>query len=279
MKTVYWGSVALLFTWLFVAASSLIPIDQFDTALRLLASHYVSQGLILYKDIGIVYPPGMAWMFGLLIPFGSIAQYNALSATAFLIISLVVCRFWGKVVKQNTVSMAFLFLALATFVRYIPSEPFSLLLTVLLCVVHMYYLEHQQSKALLVSLGLTSAALAFFRWDTGLLYIFVMGGVAIFQSVLSRTLKKDMYISLLAIFAGYLMAISLLFFVFSGQNIVDQVYNFIITIPTQVILPFRRLPLPGFQPPRLLNAMIYVAGFVYLIELSKVSCWFSPLFF
>ncbi|HKY74202.1 MAG TPA: hypothetical protein VJ246_02745 [Patescibacteria group bacterium] len=257
---------------------SSFTIGQFDEPLRILTHRYVTQGLELYKDVGVVYPPGPAWLIGWAIPFYSMFQRNLIFTTGTTVLLLFIILQIKQVLRcvWTDVRLSFFLLIAVLYLTFVPGEPFSWTLLALLSVVYVKYI-FKNSAIDVPQLFMIGFAIPFFRWDHALLF-FIVQAVGIISLLLisivrdEKDLRPDRASQVLApAFIGYVVGIITIAAAFFFNGSVKEAYEFIIHIPSNVIMEYRKLPLPHITAPRILNAMLYISLAVWTM-VSLVSC-------
>lgn len=253
--------------WFARGVFSTIPMNQFDGALRLIAENAVRQGWTLYRDISIVYPPGYALFFGLFSP--ELKQ----GVAAFLLLFLAcVCVYALKKMFHCSLydwRISFFLLISALWYQQIPGDTFAVPFVITIIILMKWGINRIRANSF-VFIVLISAVLVFCRWDFPILVFFLSGGVAMYELFFLK--KSVMLHVLLPLGVGTALGFGGLVLCAISQQTVPQAFESIFTIPAQVILPFRSLPLPvPWHAPRMFNTLLYVscAIWVMLVFIQK----------
>ncbi len=249
------AAAAFLLIHVFFALTGSYRFNQFDGALRLLPHIYISQGLTPYQDFAVVYPPGQFLLLGEVLPYLGVVSRTLLFGSLLIVffgmaLTLIrALRSTKHTMGWKTFAFTSLCLSWCVVAFMMPADIFSpmlFLLTVLFLFAHAKDVYRQ--SGVLFSLFVCGLIAVFFRWDwpvfLGLLQfglLVVLGTTALFlpawkpQAI--STLKSTLAFAG-GVTAG-LLALSLYFAITSSLS---QGWEMIFTLPTQVILQGRRLP-------------------------------------
>lgn len=237
--------------------------NEFDIALRLISHAYASQGLLPYKDFGVVYPPGLFALMGILFPTSTLVVRNAIFALIYLVIMWGIALQYQALIgsKKNSNLPLTLFLFIVTILTSwsYGREIFSVPLILLVIATSVASLAKKTMPRFPHWIIFFSAAASvWFRWDWMLflvmIFCFIFGLLYVAKS-LSSTYTK-LFSSLVG---GYLFGTLLLVLFLITHGIFHDGYRFVVEIPTVVIREYRSLPFPHFQHPGDISASFAVS--------------------
>ncbi len=252
----FYAVYAFLTNWTFYAFSR-FRIFIFDSTLRLLPHFYIKSGLIPYKDFGIVYPPGLFLLIGKLVPFVSIEQRNLILAIITLCLTIISCVFLYALNPKNRLNVFIiaLFIFINTFLleELIWSETLSRLFITLLLFFWLLYVRRQNRLYLFLSL-IMPTAIIFLRWTSiiGIVGIQIAGlatisVIALFKKHPLPNLIRRHWVFIIFEVIGTLVGFGLLFAYLMSIGALREGIDFIFNIPLNVILEYRKLPLPSLN--------------------------------
>lgn len=259
---VYWFGRGLLST---------IPINQFDGVLRIIADNAVRNNFSLYKDVMIVYPPGYALLFGKVLEFIS-SEYRQTIASMLIFLLVILSTYCLKKSLQTSFfdSRISLFLLISSlWYQQIPGDAFSLPLVIILIILMNRGLKQFQSYTWYLIM-LFTGLLTFFRWDFPLLLIIILGGLSLYEWFAYKSMRM-MRVTIPLVVGFFIGVLGVVMYVFTPEGIVRGIEG-MITIPTQVILPYRSLPLPiPWHAPKILNTLLYAGIFIWICSALVIS--------
>lgn len=275
MTTRLWKSITHFFqgasaaagtVWIFFALTGAFQSNSFDGALRLLAHHYTQKGLLAYQDFGVVYPPGQFWLIGGLLPFHG-AWLRMILLTIFVLLAFV---FWWRTTRHSSSvgvpGSSFLFFAIPPIFTLLSNDPLSLPLLGTLVVLEYRFL-HQPTRQNALATFLLSSIILLFRWDWPIFFfclqilLLLISSSILFALQLHKPwipLLKRWAIFLGILFLGSTLSITLTLLHFWHKGALSALIEFIFTIPVQVILEYRKLPI--VLEPRIWKSSALLTG-------------------
>ncbi|MCX6731171.1 MAG: hypothetical protein NTZ55_04965 [Candidatus Roizmanbacteria bacterium] len=242
--------------WVLFAVSN-FEVNEFAGALRMLPHFYYKLGLTPYNQFGIVYPPGLFLIVGKLIPFASIFQRNLIFSIIELIFVGLNCFLISKLAKTKAqkITIVSLFLLISVIIiGNVWSDPFSYqLLTTLILLNLLFLSSNKQSLRIPIASAFLADLSVFFRWDLITIYAGMTSALYLAYILYTTIFKKRniqdrigfwrvIFFELMGLGVGFLCLAGYLYSIHALRTGID----FIFRIPTLVILPYRKLPLPPF---------------------------------
>jgi hypothetical protein len=268
----YFGWLFLLRVWIgqFLGEMKFNP---FDGALRLIAESTLRYGGKLYKDVLIVYPPGLAFFFSQL-PDSitltaryavGIGLYALLSAMLISLLQVFQIQFnrWFLLVAWGIATIGLLF---------VQGDFFSLSLTLIsIFILHVLRIQKGETRKLRFLLLGTIALSVWFRWDWPLLLLLLQIGTVIYMYVFEKDRKKLSVVEIRilgSLLAGFLLGALMVLGNAVSHGLLNETWEAAVTIPN-LILPYRSLPppIPFVDTPRLLSLTLYAACGVWSLLL------------
>jgi len=281
---IYISGLILLYHLILLAIGS-YDMGFFDGPLRVLSKIYMTNGLIPYKDFGVVYPPGMFILFGKLIPYKSIIQTNIVLSFFYFALIVLTTRLLYKPARPSkfnyfNTSVFLLFNALVIRI-FGASDTLSYLIPMIAVILIISYLIHKPRQSYLYGLIPLFAISVWFRWDWMLYLIIIQWLVLITALLFARflpskisTLNKHKIIKRQLILVtsstvGYVLGATSLYLYLNHLGVLKEAIDFIIYKPIMLTKTYRSLPLPLPEFPIFLDFIIY-SNILFLVLLIGV---------
>jgi hypothetical protein len=262
--------------WTYYAFSD-FPLASFDGALRILPHYYMGEGLIPYKDFGVLYPPGLFLLIGKIIPFASIFQRNLI--LEILELALLVTS-WILLYKipfklKRTILPATFVIMLETIMldEFLFSELFSrtLICVLILMLVHVM----KGKKAPFFFAILISSLVVWFRWSSIVLLVITqlitIAGLSLYsyfkKSHIEDGLKRVWKFIAFEVI-GVILGLASLFIYLITIGAFHQGIDFIFNIPAQVIFEYRTISLFHFDNGTII--LFFVTFIAFAINILSI---------
>ena len=267
-------------------AISNFNVDVFDGSLRLIAHQYTKLGEIPYRDFGVVYPPGYFIILGKIIAFNAIYLKGFVQSFLLIIYLIVIVNGIKSLSKNYSLSYPILFITVSIIIFIFNyGDPLSILYILVVTVLSLNYINTGR-KNLLKILFVFSFTNVWFRWDWPItiitlycIVLFVLTGLEKRKilTINKKSLRKFGH-AILTTSMGAFSGFALMGFYLWNQGVLKNAIDFFVVIPTKVIGPYRRLPIPAFKIRPLINLLPYIAlsllfviSFLSLLELRKTK--------
>lgn len=257
--------------------------NEFDGALRLLAHTGAQQQWRLYADLGIVYPPGLAWFTAFFAPQNLWQRHLLLSGTVLLFL-LCCFEYWRlirlhlKLPQWRTTLFA---LGILSWPQFFGSDPLIMPMLTLLFLAVFYAFLAKSMLSLAIS-ALLAFFIVFLRWDwpiifaSGWLFFALCGLFGLSWSRASHDdvvwLWRAAVLLFLSMTGGLAMLTATIFF--SGVS-PSTLWEWLVALPILVIGPYRQLaPVLTFRiwQPEALNVVSLVVVGMHSSMLLYQAC-------
>ncbi len=288
IKTFYVCSIVIFVYTVILFFIGSYEIDYFDGALRILSRVYISKGYVPYKDFSVVYPPGMFFIFGKIIPYYSNMQLNIYIGLFYILFFLLTSYITWKIRSENNtklISLAIITLYFSFVIRIFGhSDAISLIFPAIAVIIYIYNPTIPNKYVNFINMFIFSISV-WFRWEwMFMLLIFevVIVFISIFineykiikfnsesYSVNQSSMTKFTISSALGYFTGWF----LLIYYFNTNNVTERALDFIINIPISLTGSYRDLPLPIPKHPFRPESILYFS-LIFIIILSLKSFFY-----
>lgn len=258
-------SICFFVYFFFLLATSSLPMNEFDGALRLLSQYYTSSGLIPYKDFGVVYPPGYFLLLGKIIPYVSIFQRNMIFTAIYGIIYFYFIRAFVETLggqkdenyRNLKLSIFLISLTLVTNLFFYYD-----LLSILILPIFLYIIYLYDKNKIPLFIYIIFTIIPFIRWDFAVIVLAISIASFIFEHYITKKYNSSRkFLKIITcILLGFLLLILYLF----KKKIAYPAFDFIVNIPAIVLKPYRYLPIPQFKIRPFENMMFYTTSILFL---------------
>lgn len=240
--------MVFLFHWQ-VYALSRYPMDGYDQAMRFISRAYVVAGFIPYRNFGIQYPPGF-FLLAHVIPFQTVNQQNLAIYSLFLLIVIaaaLLMRWFRTSPERYMIAVSAFLLLLVPLL--LGENTGDLLVGITILTVFFALRFDAPGKRAFLALFLLPIVSVQWRWDrvVTLLCIEFLLAAPFIVWFLRRRKKRELW-HLLHILgcqaAGLAVGLGSLAVYFSTYGGLRNSWEFIYTMPVNIIYAYRDLPIP-----------------------------------
>jgi hypothetical protein len=240
------------------AALSNVPIEIFDSALRILPHFYAAQGLAIYRDFNIVYPPGIYFLYYPLRNYPLEVSNFVLSCLVLglhlLTIRAVAGNIRGRITKILAAAFLLVLLGCGYYKFYTDMLVGALTYAAMAWTLRGLCAPRKLSKIFLLLNSAAYAAIFILRWDRA---VALFGMQILFLALIEILARKNLASPLLLSKTRRLIAAQTAGIFFASASIATWLYlsgtlsaglDMMFNIPLRVIGPYRKLPLKLLEP-------------------------------
>lgn len=250
----------------------------FDGPLRVLSKIYMSNGLIPYKDFGVVYPPGMFVLLGKLIPYKSIIQTNIILSFIYLVLIGLAAWLLSRSARPSKFNYFYtsVFLLFNAFIVRIfgASDALSYLMPMMAVILITNYLIRKPKQGYLYGLIPLFAISVWFRWDW-MLYLIIIQWLGLLSSKIftlnNRKIIKRQLILAASSTLGYILGAASLYLYLNHLGVLKEAIDFFIYKPIMLTKTYRNLPLPLPKFPVFPDFIIYSNILFFILLVRRLS--------
>lgn len=262
----YFSVAMLIFTTLQTLLGS-YHFGFFDSALAQASINYVKQGLVPYRDFGVVYPPGLFLLFGRVLGVTNIGQIQIWGFLICLFLYTLILKYLSELSKRSDTKDWNYFLFNTLVAILLLSQTFyalilSLSVALIFCLICQLRIKAELRSRLI--LGVLSAGLVWVRWDFSLGILIALSILAVFDKKTWRVFST--------MFVGVVAGIITLYNYLFQNHVVNQFLLFVIRIPTMLASGPRALSWPthiGLNAPDLVIYPLILLVAYLVLEMSK----------